>query len=119
MLSKKNFKGVVSPHEFYNCVAKISKKKFVGQRVDPVLFFSWLMNHLAKKIPKTDEGFDPKEFFESTIAVMWCAIARIGACDGRRGRWWAPNRRQWARRQERSVMCLRYPLTLWRCVVCV
>ncbi|QHO27714.1 U4/U6.U5 tri-snRNP-associated protein [Arachis hypogaea] len=43
----RNFKGLVSPHEFLQAVMKASKKRFhIGAQSDPIEFMSWLLNTL-------------------------------------------------------------------------
>ncbi|VTZ70850.1 U4/U6.U5 tri-snRNP-associated protein 2, putative [Plasmodium chabaudi chabaudi] len=53
----KNFKGVVSPHEFLQAVGIESKKNFkIGTKNDPLNFFLWIINkihrHSEKKLQK-------------------------------------------------------------------
>ncbi|CAD7971029.1 unnamed protein product [Amoebophrya sp. A120] len=55
-----NFKGIVSPHEVFQAIGKVSHKKFYGEQHDPVALFSYLMSYLARKkmpiLTKTFEG---------------------------------------------------------------
>jgi len=46
----KNFKGIVSPHEFFQAVGRASKKKFYMKQQDPLALFSWLCGHLQKNM---------------------------------------------------------------------
>lgn len=47
----KNFKGIVSPHEFLQAVGVASEKRFrIGVQSDPLAFFAWLMARLHKKL---------------------------------------------------------------------
>jgi len=48
--SPKNFKGIVSPHEFFQAVGRVSKKKFYMKQEDPLALFSWLCAHLQKQL---------------------------------------------------------------------
>lgn len=44
IFNARNFKGIVSPHEFLQAVGVASKKKFrIGEQADPLQFFCWLM----------------------------------------------------------------------------
>ncbi|KAF4651365.1 hypothetical protein FOL46_000354 [Perkinsus olseni] len=54
----KNFKGVVSPHEFLQVVSLKSKKHFFTSQRDPAEFLTWLLNHLRhhKTINKIFKG---------------------------------------------------------------
>ncbi|KAF4665797.1 hypothetical protein FOL47_004426 [Perkinsus chesapeaki] len=55
----KNFKGVVSPHEFLQVVSLKSKKHFFTSQRDPAEFLTWLLNHLRlphKMINKIFKG---------------------------------------------------------------
>lgn len=46
-----NFKNHVSPHEFLQAVTQKSAKRFsIGQRIDPVQFFAWLLNTLHDEL---------------------------------------------------------------------
>ncbi|KAF8823109.1 putative ubiquitin specific protease 39 isoform 2, partial [Cardiosporidium cionae] len=59
MYNPKNFKGIVSPHEFLQAVGVASEKKFrIGVQKDPLALFSWLMNRLAIKLkaPRTRDS---------------------------------------------------------------
>ncbi|KAF8819927.1 putative ubiquitin specific protease 39 isoform 2 [Cardiosporidium cionae] len=59
MYNPKNFKGIVSPHEFLQAVGVASEKKFrIGVQKDPLALFSWLMNRLAVKLkaPRTKDS---------------------------------------------------------------
>ncbi|CRG97560.1 U4/U6.U5 tri-snRNP-associated protein 2, putative [Plasmodium gallinaceum] len=50
----KNFKGVVSPHEFLQAVGIESKKNFkIGTKNDPLDFFLWVINKIHKYSEKT------------------------------------------------------------------
>lgn len=49
MYNNRNFKGLVSPHEFYQAIGRASGKKFYNSQQDPVALYSWLMNYLHKK----------------------------------------------------------------------
>ncbi|CRH02420.1 U4/U6.U5 tri-snRNP-associated protein 2, putative [Plasmodium relictum] len=50
----KNFKGVVSPHEFLQAVGIESKKNFkIGTKNDPLDFFLWIINKIHKYSEKT------------------------------------------------------------------
>nr|CAJ20366.1 ubiquitin carboxyl-terminal hydrolase, putative [Toxoplasma gondii RH] len=47
IFNARNFKGIVSPHEFLQAVGVASKKKFrIGEQADPLQFFCWLMTRV-------------------------------------------------------------------------
>jgi U4/U6.U5 tri-snRNP-associated protein 2 len=49
----KNFKGLVSPHEFLQSVTDASAKKFkIGTQSDPSIFLLWLIDNLKKGLKK-------------------------------------------------------------------
>eukprot|EP00920_Eleutheroschizon_duboscqi_P000839 GHVT01002133.1.p1 GENE.GHVT01002133.1~~GHVT01002133.1.p1 ORF type:complete len:390 (-),score=51.72 GHVT01002133.1:3387-4556(-) len=53
----KNFKGIVSPHEFLQAVGVASGKKFrIGEQNDPVALLSWLIDRLHKKLRNSKTG---------------------------------------------------------------
>eukprot|EP00919_Chromeraceae_sp_WS-2016_P010277 GHVR01024126.1.p1 GENE.GHVR01024126.1~~GHVR01024126.1.p1 ORF type:complete len:500 (-),score=82.02 GHVR01024126.1:36-1535(-) len=46
----KNFKGIVSPHEFLQAASVASKKRFrIGDQQDPLAFLAWLIKRLHDK----------------------------------------------------------------------
>ncbi|SCP03283.1 U4/U6.U5 tri-snRNP-associated protein 2, putative [Plasmodium malariae] len=50
----KNFKGVVSPHEFLQAVGIESKKNFkIGTKNDPLHFFLWIVNKIHRYSERT------------------------------------------------------------------
>ncbi|CAK9019985.1 unnamed protein product [Durusdinium trenchii] len=70
MYNPRNFKGVVSPHEFYQAVGRVTQKKrgdsvirvthvsgFYAKQMDPVAFFSWLEGQVAVSISPTLMGY--------------------------------------------------------------
>lgn len=45
--NNRNFKGVVSPHEFVQTLSEVSQKKYcIGKEDDPMGFLLWLLNNL-------------------------------------------------------------------------
>jgi U4/U6.U5 tri-snRNP-associated protein 2 len=52
LFNARNFKGLVSPHEFLQAVAVYSKNKFFTSRSDPAALMSWLLNRLQKYMKK-------------------------------------------------------------------
>ncbi|CEL97950.1 unnamed protein product [Vitrella brassicaformis CCMP3155] len=57
IFNPRNFKGIVSPHEFMQAVGVASEKKFrIGQQEDPLTFFVWLMNRLHAKLKDKQTG---------------------------------------------------------------
>ncbi|CDJ58164.1 ubiquitin carboxyl-terminal hydrolase, putative [Eimeria maxima] len=49
IFNRRNFKGIVSPHEFLQAVGVESKKKFrIGEQADPLALFAWLLNVLHR-----------------------------------------------------------------------
>lgn len=51
MWNNRNFKGVVSPHEFIQALAEASQKKFrMGKPEDPMALLLWIINHLELEL---------------------------------------------------------------------
>jgi U4/U6.U5 tri-snRNP-associated protein 2 len=51
--NNRNFKGVVSPHEFVQTISEVSQKKFrIGKEDDPLTFLLWLINNLDVELKK-------------------------------------------------------------------
>ncbi|OEH79031.1 ubiquitin carboxyl-terminal [Cyclospora cayetanensis] len=49
IFNRRNFKGIVSPHEFLQAVGVESQKKFrIGEQADPLALFTWLLNVLHR-----------------------------------------------------------------------
>ncbi|KAL8426654.1 hypothetical protein Efla_005911 [Eimeria flavescens] len=49
IFNRRNFKGIVSPHEFLQAVGVESKKRFrIGEQADPLALFTWLLNILHR-----------------------------------------------------------------------
>eukprot|EP01069_Polyplicarium_translucidae_P001929 Polyplicarium_translucidae@DN1860_c0_g1_i1.p1 len=47
----RNFKGIVSPHEFLQAVSVSSEKRFkIGESSDPLCFMSWLLTRLNARL---------------------------------------------------------------------
>lgn len=65
----KNFKGIVSPHEFFQAVGRASGKRFYGTQQDPVALFSWLVSWLKKKMKKATPSLDLLKIFEGEVSV--------------------------------------------------
>eukprot|EP01071_Lankesteria_metandrocarpae_P012880 Lankesteria_metandrocarpae@DN6369_c0_g1_i1.p1 len=66
IFNPKNFKGIVSPHEFLQAVGVHSEKKFrIGKREDPVAFFSWLMGKLHPKLRQSTDDPDDSVVHQS------------------------------------------------------
>ncbi|SBT82334.1 U4/U6.U5 tri-snRNP-associated protein 2, putative [Plasmodium ovale] len=58
----KNFKGVVSPHEFLQAVGIESKKSFkIGTKNDPLDFFLWIISKIHKHSEKTSKKRKKRE----------------------------------------------------------
>uniref|UniRef100_A0A0G4H6B8 USP domain-containing protein n=1 Tax=Chromera velia CCMP2878 TaxID=1169474 RepID=A0A0G4H6B8_9ALVE len=56
IFNPKNFKGIVSPHEFLQAVGIASKKQFrIGEQRDPLALLSWLLARLHQRL-KRDDG---------------------------------------------------------------
>jgi len=72
MYNPRNFKGLVSPHEFYQAIGKATGKKFYGKQQDPVAFFSWLMSYLHKKLKAKDGGSLIQDVFQGEVQVKLC-----------------------------------------------
>jgi U4/U6.U5 tri-snRNP-associated protein 2 len=53
MWNNRNFKGVVSPHEFIQTLSEVSQKKFkIGKADDPLTLLLWLINNLDIELKK-------------------------------------------------------------------
>ncbi|PFH31607.1 putative ubiquitin specific protease 39 isoform 2 [Besnoitia besnoiti] len=49
IFNARNFKGIVSPHEFLQAVGVASKKEFrIGEQADPIRLFCWLMTRVQQ-----------------------------------------------------------------------
>lgn len=72
MYNPRNFKGLVSPHEFYQAIGKATQKKFYAKQQDPVAFFSWLMNYLHKKLKAKDGSSMIYDVFQGEVQVKLC-----------------------------------------------
>mmetsp|Transcript_75380 Transcript_75380/g.157081 ORF Transcript_75380/g.157081 Transcript_75380/m.157081 type:complete len:511 (+) Transcript_75380:130-1662(+) len=69
MYNPRNFKGLVSPHEFYQSIGKATGKKFYSKQQDPVAFFSWLMNYLHKKTKGKEGNSLIHDVFQGEVQV--------------------------------------------------
>lgn len=68
----RNFKGIVSPHEFLQAVGVASEKQFkIGQQKDPLSLLTWLLDRLHKKIKvKSTQSSVVKSCFEGSIIIQ-------------------------------------------------
>merc|ERR1719254_57365 len=73
MYNPRNFKGLVSPHEFYQAIGQATAKKFYAKQQDPVAFFSWLVGYLHKKIKGKDGSSLLHEVFQGEVQVKLSA----------------------------------------------
>mmetsp|Transcript_43283 Transcript_43283/g.70062 ORF Transcript_43283/g.70062 Transcript_43283/m.70062 type:complete len:514 (+) Transcript_43283:47-1588(+) len=69
MYNPRNFKGLVSPHEFYQAVGAATGKKFYAKQMDPVAFFTWLMGYLHKKCKTKSGGSLVHDVFQGEVQV--------------------------------------------------
>mmetsp|Transcript_23610 Transcript_23610/g.42677 ORF Transcript_23610/g.42677 Transcript_23610/m.42677 type:complete len:505 (-) Transcript_23610:43-1557(-) len=69
MYNQRNFKGLVSPHEFYQAVGRATQKKFYGKQMDPVGFFTWLMGYLHRKTKNKDGSSLVHDVFQGEVQV--------------------------------------------------
>lgn len=69
MYNPRNFKGLVSPHEFYQAVGVATQKKFYAKQMDPVAFFSWMMGYLHRKIRAKDGSSLVHDVFQGEVQV--------------------------------------------------
>jgi len=72
MYNPRNFKGLVSPHEFYQAVGRASNKKFYSEQQDPVAVFSWIMGYLHKKLKAPDGSSLFHDVFQGEVQVKCC-----------------------------------------------
>lgn len=72
MYNPRNFKGLVSPHEFYQSIGRASGKKFYDKQQDPVALYSWLMNYLHKKLRSRDGSSMVTDIFQGEVQVKLC-----------------------------------------------
>merc|ERR1719235_108426 len=72
MYNPRNFKGLVSPHEFYQSIGRASNKKFYNKQQDPVALYSWLMNYLHKKLRNRDGSSMLFDIFQGEVQVKLC-----------------------------------------------
>ncbi|CAE7350260.1 Usp39 [Symbiodinium sp. CCMP2592] len=72
MYNPRNFKGIVSPHEFYQAVGRVTQKKFYAKQMDPVAFFSWLMGYLHKKSRDKRGDSLVHDVFQGEVQVKLC-----------------------------------------------
>eukprot|EP00913_Durusdinium_trenchii_P009069 g8528.t1 len=72
MYNPRNFKGVVSPHEFYQAVGRVTQKKFYAKQMDPVAFFSWLMGYLHRKTKDKKGHSLLHDVFQGEVQVKLC-----------------------------------------------
>jgi U4/U6.U5 tri-snRNP-associated protein 2 len=69
MYNGRNFKGLVSPHEFYQAIGQVTNKKFYAKQMDPVAFFSWLMGYLHRKNKARDGSSLIHDVFQGEVQV--------------------------------------------------
>jgi len=69
MYNTRNFKGLVSPHEFYQAIGAATSKKFYAKQMDPVAFFSWLMGYLHRKLKGRDGSSLVHDVFQGEVQV--------------------------------------------------
>eukprot|EP00928_Gymnodinium_smaydae_P079284 TRINITY_DN63252_c0_g1_i1.p1 TRINITY_DN63252_c0_g1~~TRINITY_DN63252_c0_g1_i1.p1 ORF type:complete len:571 (-),score=140.58 TRINITY_DN63252_c0_g1_i1:103-1629(-) len=72
MYNPKNFKGLVSPHEFYQAIGQVTHKKFYAKQQDPVALYSWLLGYLHKKIKAKDGSSLLHDVFQGEVQVKLC-----------------------------------------------
>jgi len=72
MYNPKNFKGLVSPHEFYQAIGQATNKKFYAKQQDPVAMYSWLLGYLHKKIKAKDGTSLIHDIFQGEVQVKLC-----------------------------------------------
>jgi U4/U6.U5 tri-snRNP-associated protein 2 len=72
MYNPRNFKGLVSPHEFYQAIGRATGKKFYAKQQDPVAFFSWLMTYLHRKTKAKDGSSMIHDVFQGEVQVRMC-----------------------------------------------
>jgi U4/U6.U5 tri-snRNP-associated protein 2 len=72
MYNPRNFKGLVSPHEFFQAVGSVTGKKFYGKQMDPVAFFSWLMGYVHRKMKTKSGGSLVHDVFQGEVQVKLC-----------------------------------------------
>merc|ERR1712008_65787 len=73
MYNPRNFKGLVSPHEFYQAIGKATSKKFYAKQQDPVAFFSWLMGYLHRKLRGREGSSMLFDVFQGEVQVKLCS----------------------------------------------
>lgn len=72
MYNPRNFKGLVSPHEFYQAIGNATNKKFYATQQDPVAMFSWLMSYLHRKTKSKDGSSLVNDVFQGEVQVKLC-----------------------------------------------
>lgn len=72
MYNPRNFKGLVSPHEFYQAIGRATAKKFYAKQQDPVALFSWLMSYLHRKLKAKDGSSLINDVFQGEVQVKLC-----------------------------------------------
>jgi len=72
MYNPRNFKGLVSPHEFYQAIGRATAKKFYAKQQDPVALFSWLMSYLHRKLKAKDGSSLVNDVFQGEVQVKLC-----------------------------------------------
>lgn len=73
MYNPKNFKGLVSPHEFYQAIGAATAKKFYAKQQDPVALYTWLLGYLHKKIKSKDGSSLLLDVFQGEVQVKLCS----------------------------------------------
>ncbi|GFE54812.1 ubiquitin carboxyl-terminal protein [Babesia ovis] len=74
----KNFKGIVSPHEFLQAVGVASKGAYkIGVQNDPVALMSWLFNRLHTKLRNKKTG-------ESIVSKTFGGELKVSTLDGQK-----------------------------------
>eukprot|EP00933_Yihiella_yeosuensis_P081375 TRINITY_DN94979_c0_g1_i1.p1 TRINITY_DN94979_c0_g1~~TRINITY_DN94979_c0_g1_i1.p1 ORF type:complete len:515 (-),score=102.08 TRINITY_DN94979_c0_g1_i1:120-1664(-) len=72
MYNPRNFKGLVSPHEFFQAVGSATSKKFYGKQMDPVAFMSWIFGYLHRKTKNRDGSSLLHDVFQGEVQVKLC-----------------------------------------------
>ncbi|SBS88108.1 U4/U6.U5 tri-snRNP-associated protein 2, putative [Plasmodium ovale] len=79
----KNFKGVVSPHEFLQAVGIESKKSFkIGTKNDPLDFFLWIISKIHNHSEKTSKKRKKRETIginsNRVLSPNWGEVQKMG-----------------------------------------
>merc|ERR1719313_1527298 len=72
MYNPRNFKGLVSPHEFYQAIGQATAKKFYAKQQDPVALYTWLLSYLHRKLKGRDGDSLIHDVFQGEVQVKLC-----------------------------------------------